>query len=130
MLPHLYFINIKGDINLIILQYIRGRNEFDPIPSGNYSTLKTTDLLQVPKALILSFHDGAHTTEGRAFQLLAAIERITKLEQSNVVLGHVIDEVSGSVDLTQGQLVVVPVIEHIHEIGVKGMDIVELRKFV
>lgn len=53
--------------------------------------LKITDLLQVLKALVLSLHDGAHTTESRAFQLLAAIERIAKLEQPNVVLGHVIN---------------------------------------
>lgn len=36
----------------------------------------------------------------------------------------------GRVDLTQRQLVVVPVVENVHEVGVERMNIVELRKFV
>jgi len=36
---------------------------------------------------------------------------------------------SGGVDLTQGQLVVVPIVQNVHQVGVEGVDVFQLRKF-
>ena len=85
-------------------------------------------LLQILKALILSLHDGAHAPKSRTFQLFTTVERVTELHQSNVVLGHVVDEVLGRVGLPQGQLVVVFVVEDVHKVSVERMDVVQFRK--
>ena len=87
-----------------------------------------SDVLQVLQALVLAFHDGAHATQSSAFQLLAPIEGVTKLHQPDVVLGHVVNEVFGCVHLTQSQLVMVPVVQDVHEVSVERVNIVKLRK--
>ena len=87
-------------------------------------------LLQVLKALVLSLHDGAHAAERSPFQLLTAIETVAEFQQADVVLGHVVDEVLGRVDLPQGQLVVVSVVEDVHEVGVERVDVIQLGKLV
>ena len=65
------------------------------------------DLLEVLQALVLPPHDGRHPPQRRPLQLLAAVQRVPELEQPDVVLGHVVDEVAGGVDLSQRQLVMV-----------------------
>ena len=65
------------------------------------------DLLQILQALVLSPHDGRHPTQGRPLELLTPVQRISELEQPDIVLGHVVNQVTGSVDLTQGQLVMI-----------------------
>lgn len=37
-----------------------------------------------------------------------------------------IDQVSGGVELAERQFVMVLVVQHVHQIGVEGMDVVEL----
>lgn len=64
-------------------------------------------LLEVLQALVLPPHDGRHPPQRRPLQLLAAVQRVPELEQPDIVLGHVVDEVAGGVDLSQRQLVVV-----------------------
>ena len=83
-------------------------------------------LLQVLQTLILALHDGAHSAECCPLELLTAVERVAELHQTHVVLGHVVDEVFGRVDLAQGQLVVILVVEDVHEVGIKRVDVVQL----
>ena len=45
---------------------------------------------------------------------VSPVQRVTKLEEPDVVLGHVVNEVPGSVDLTQSKLVMIFVIQNIH----------------
>ena len=87
-------------------------------------------LLQVLETLILSPHDGAHSAQGRLLQLLAPVERIAKLHQPDVVLGHIINQVFSCIDLPQGQFVVILVVQDIHQISVKRMDVIKLREFI
>ena len=75
--------------------------------NGGKSAEMLSDLLQVLETLVLSPHDGRHPAQGRPLQLLAPVQGVTELEQPHVVLGHVVDQVSGGVDLTQGQFVMV-----------------------
>lgn len=78
----------------------------------------------------MTFHQRAHATESCSFQLLAAVQAITVLKQANVVLGYFVDEVASGVELTQGELVVVFIIENIHEISIEWMDIVDFWEFI
>ena len=65
------------------------------------------DLLQILQTLVLSPHDGGHPPQGRPLELLAPVQRVSELEEPDIVLGHVVDEVAGGVDLSQRQLVMV-----------------------
>lgn len=55
-------------------------------------------------------------------QLLATVERVTVLQQTDVVLTDLRHHVLCSVDLTQRQLVVVAVVQNVDEIGKEGVD--------
>ena len=67
-------------------------------------------------------------SESGLFETFASVERVGELEETNVVLGHVVDEVPGGVELTERQLVVVLVVEDVHEVGVERMHLLELGK--
>ena len=85
-------------------------------------------LLQVLQTLILPFHDSAHPTQRGPLQLLAAVERVAELHETDVVARYVVDEVLGRVDLAQRQLVVVLVVQDVHEVGVERVYVVQLGK--
>lgn len=57
------------------------------------------------------------------FELFATIHRITILQQSNVILGKVVYQVLGCVDLTKGKLVMVSVVEDVDKVCVEGVDV-------
>ena len=65
------------------------------------------DLLQILETLVLSPHDGGHPTKSCSLQLLASVQRVSKLQQTDIVLGHVVNEMSGSIDLSEGKLVMI-----------------------
>lgn len=73
------------------------------------------DLFQIGQWVFLSFNDGGHTTESGFLELLASIERVTKLEQSGIIFADGVDQVSSSVDLTQSQLVMVLVVQDVEQ---------------
>jgi hypothetical protein len=56
-------------------------------------------------------------------ELLAAVEGVPKLEETAVVLGNAVNLVSGRINLSQGQLVVILVIEDIQEVSIEGMNV-------
>lgn len=41
-----------------------------------------------------------------------------------------VDQVSGGVHLSQGDLVVVTVVQDVHEVGVEGMDLLQSQYFI
>ena len=69
--------------------------------------MEVSYLLQITQALILPPHHGRHPSQCRPLQLLASVQRVAKLEQPHVILGHRVYQVPRGVDLTQGQLVVI-----------------------
>ena len=82
------------------------------LPTGSGSTtlhveLPLPYLLQILKGLILALHNRRHPAQGGLLQLLAPVETVPELEQTHVVLRHVVDQVAGRVDLAQRQLVVI-----------------------
>ena len=68
------------------------------------------DFLEELESLILTLHDGGHPTERGTLELLASVQAVTKLEQTDIVLGYLVDEMPGGTELTKGQLIVVLVI--------------------
>jgi len=84
-----------------------------------------TDLLEVGKGVLLATHNGGHTTESSLLELLAAVERVTELEETNIVLGDLRDEVTSSRDLAEGKLVVVLVVENVKQAREERVKVVE-----
>ena len=68
------------------------------------------DLFEVGQGILLALHDGRHPAQGGALQLLAPVQRVAKLEQAAVVFGDLRHEVARSVELAEGELVVVLVV--------------------
>jgi hypothetical protein len=93
---------------------------------GRQAAQVLAHLLQVGQRGALALHQGAHAAQGGALERLAAVERVAVLEQAHVVLGHRVDEAARGVELAQRQLVVVLVVEDVHEVGVEGVHVVHL----
>ena len=72
-----------------------------------YIRVTKPHLLKILKGLVLTLHDGGHPAQGGLLQLLAPVQAVPELEEPHVVLGHVVDQVAGRVDLTQSQLVMI-----------------------
>ena len=89
-----------------------------------------SDLLEVRKGGPQLLHDRAHAAQRRALQLLAAVQRVTELEQLEVVLAHVVHERSRRGQLSQRQLVVVSRVEHVDEVCVERVHVVQARELV
>ena len=66
-----------------------------------------TYLFKILQRLILPPHDSCHTAESGLLQLLASVEAVAKLQKSDIVLGHIVDQMSGGVDLTERKFVMI-----------------------
>ena len=80
------------------------------------------NLLQIRERSFELFDDSGHSTQSRSFQEFTAVQRIAKLQQTNVILGDVVDEGTCCIQLTKSELVVVTIIKNIDEIGIERMD--------
>ena len=80
------------------------------------------NLLQVAERRIQLLHHRAHTTQRSVLQLLAAVQRVSVLQQTDIVLADLRHHVLRRVDLTESQLVVVTVIQNVDEIRKEGVD--------
>ena len=58
---------------------------------GGQTAQVLAHLLQVGQTLGLPLHDGGHSAESSALQLLAAVQRVSIFHQADVVLRHVVD---------------------------------------
>ena len=70
-----------------------------------------TDLLKISKRVLVTTHNSGHATQSRALELLAAVQTVTELDQTNIVLGHLLDQVTSRIDLTECQLIMVFVVK-------------------
>lgn len=82
-----------------------------------------SDLLEVCQGVLLALHDRRHAAERRLLQLLAAVQRVTELDQAAVVLADLNDEVARSVQLAESELVVVLVVEDVKERVEEGVEV-------
>jgi hypothetical protein len=84
-----------------------------------------TNLLEVAQTGLLALEDGAHPSQRGALEALASVEGVSVLDHADHVTGYGVDEGFGGVDLAEGQLVVVAVVEGVAEIRVEGVDVRE-----
>jgi hypothetical protein len=55
--------------------------------------------------------------------LLTSVERVSELQESDVILGHLGDKVASGVELTEGELVVVLVVQYVEKIAQEGVEV-------
>ena len=82
-------------------------------------------LFQILQRRLEFLHERAHASKCRALQLLATVQRVTELEQTEIVLANPVDEPAGHVELAESKLVMVAIVQHVHQIGIEGMDVVK-----
>lgn len=86
------------------------------------------DLLEVGEGVLLALHNRRHTTESSLLELLAAVETVTELEETAVVLADLDDEVTSGVELTESELVVVLVVEDVEEGVEEGVEVLQEKE--
>jgi len=65
-------------------------------------------------------------SESGSLEHFASIQGITVLQESDVILSDTVDEVTSSVDVAQGDFVMIFVVDDVDKISIEGVDIVEL----
>mmetsp|Transcript_7346 Transcript_7346/g.8827 ORF Transcript_7346/g.8827 Transcript_7346/m.8827 type:complete len:333 (-) Transcript_7346:321-1319(-) len=70
--------------------------------------------LQVAQTGFQLFDQRAGTTKSGSLELLGAIKRISILQKTHVVIGDVVTDGFGLVDVAEGELVMISVVEHVH----------------
>ncbi|KAH3688918.1 hypothetical protein WICPIJ_000091 [Wickerhamomyces pijperi] len=60
--------------------------------NGRQSTQVLSDLFQIGKRVLQLLNNGGHSTQGGSLQLLTLEKRLTKLQQSDVISGHLLDQ--------------------------------------
>ena len=87
-----------------------------------------TDLLQIAQRRLQLFQQCAYTTERSFLELLGTVESIGVLQQSHVIIGDVVNDGLGLVDVPECELVVILIVENVHEIGIEGVNVVQFRE--
>jgi len=89
-----------------------------------------SDLFKVAERRLEFLNQGASSTESCAFQLLGAIKRICVLEEAHVVVCDAVRDRLGLVAVAQRQLVMVTIIQHVHQVRVERVNIVQLGEAI
>lgn len=82
-----------------------------------------TNLLEVSEGILLSSHDGSHSTECCFLELFASVKRISEFEESAVIFSNLNDQVSSGVQLSESELVVVLVVKDVEKGGKERVKI-------
>jgi hypothetical protein len=80
---------------------------------------------QVGETRLQFLEHRAGATQCSAFQHFAPIQGIGVLKKTHVVVRNVVNDAFCLVYVTKGELVMVAVVEHVHQISIKGMYIVQ-----
>lgn len=83
------------------------------------------DFLEELEGFVLTPHDSGHATESCSLELLASVETVAEFEETDIVLGYLVDQMPGSTELTESQFVVVLVIQNIEEGRKEGVKILQ-----
>jgi hypothetical protein len=95
---------------------------------GWQTTKMLSDLIEVEQRIFQTLANGGHATESSLLELLALEERLSILEQADVVAGDGLDQVLGRGELTEGDLEMVGIVKCVEQILVERVDVLEARK--
>jgi hypothetical protein len=95
------------------------------VDSG-HSCQMLSDFFEETEGGTESLDDLGHSTESGSLEHFASIHGVTVLHESDVILGDGVGEVTSSVDVAQGDFVMILVVDDVDKISIEGVDIVEL----
>mmetsp|Transcript_38297 Transcript_38297/g.114685 ORF Transcript_38297/g.114685 Transcript_38297/m.114685 type:complete len:752 (-) Transcript_38297:278-2533(-) len=87
-------------------------------------------LLQIGQTRLLTLEDRAHPSQGGALEALATVEGIAVLDHPDHIAADGVAQGAGGVDLSEGELVVIAIVQDVGQVGIEGMDIREAGKIV
>ena len=92
-----------------------------------HSEVRTQDSIASAPVLLLGSSSRNNLryppSERGLLQLLASIQTISKLQQPDVILADLVDQVPRRVQLTEGELVMVLVVQDVEEGGQEGVEV-------
>ena len=88
------------------------------------------DFFQIRERGLQLLHQGAGSTESCSLELLAAVQTVAVLQKAHVVVGDGVGDVFSLVYVAEGQLVVISVVEHVHQVRVEGVDVIQFGEAV
>ena len=92
---------------------------------GGQTAQMLANLLEVEERVLQALTDSGHATEGGALELLALEERLTVLDETDIVAGYCLDQVLGCGKLAEGDAEVVCIVEGVEQILVERVDVGE-----
>lgn len=95
---------------------------------GGKTTQMLSNLVKVEEGVLETLAEGGHATEGGPLQLLALEERLTVLEETDVVARNGLHQMLRSRQLTQGDSEMVGIVKSVEQVLVEGMDILQSRE--
>jgi hypothetical protein len=84
-----------------------------------------SDLLEISERILLSSHDGGHSSKCCPLELFAAVQTVSELEKTDIVFAYVVYQVLAGIDLAKGKLVVVFIIKNVEQGGEERMQVLE-----
>src|SRR5690606_16890431 len=90
--------------------------------NGRQTRQMLANLLQIGQIGSLFLHHRAHSSESCAFELFASEERVSVFEQAHVVLSKSIDVMATMIHLSEGEFVMVAIVQHVDQIFVERVD--------
>lgn len=97
---------------------------------GGKTTQVLANLLEVEERVLQTLADGGHATESSTLELLALEERLTVLDETDIITGDCLDQVLSGGQLTEGDAEVVCIVEGVEQILVEGVDVGETRETI
>ena len=94
------------------------------------TTQMLPDLLKVDKRILEPLTNCSHATQRRLLQLLALEQRLSVLQETNVITGDSFDERLGGRKLAKRNTEVVCIVESVEQIAVKRMDVLQARECI
>mmetsp|Transcript_36018 Transcript_36018/g.76805 ORF Transcript_36018/g.76805 Transcript_36018/m.76805 type:complete len:233 (-) Transcript_36018:65-763(-) len=95
---------------------------------GGQTAEMLANLFEVGQRARQLLHGSRHATQGGPLEHLALVETVGELHHLHVVLRDHVNDFLRRVHLTEGQLVVIAIVQDVAEISVEGMDVVDLRE--
>ena len=83
------------------------------------------DFFKVCQTRLLPFQNSTHSSQCGSLEAFASVETVSVFDHADHITGDCVYEGSGSVDLSEGEFVVVLVVEGVTEIGVEWVNVVE-----
>lgn len=89
-----------------------------------------SDFLEETERRSESLDDLGHSSQTSSLEHLASVQTVTVLKESDVVLSDVVNQVTGSVNMSQCDFVMILVVDNVDKISIEGVDVVELGEVV